>query len=159
MNEKQAPSIKQWVIFIVGSVFIYFYACGGEKDKESHGYTASPESPSPAADTPAGEKNASSAKVDLGIGKDYPVVEDVTVAKSEADFDELEEFVTAQDFEGWQLLRNEKIASGSAFGIVKGTKVRVINISWFTAKIRVLEGAYANQVGYIDHQFIRGFKE
>ena len=43
-----------------------------------------------------------------------------------------------------ELLRSEKI-----FLVPNGTKVRVLDVGWTNAKIKILEGPYMNRVGHV----------
>ncbi|MGN7887410.1 hypothetical protein [Dyadobacter sp. 22481] len=94
---------------------------------------------------------------ELEIGGDYPVMMDVTACVTEKDLDELGEFITAGDEEGFKQMIVKKVNNGTAFRLDKGTKVKLIDMGFGWVKVRVLEGAYQNELGYFDTEFIKGF--
>ncbi len=101
---------------------------------------------------------AEKSGVELTLGGDYPVVQDVTACVTEKDLEELQEFITANDEEGFKLKVAEKTANGTAFRLLEGTKVKLIDHASFgVVKVRVLDGSYKNQMGYFDTEFIKGF--
>jgi len=86
---------------------------------------------------------------------DYQIVNDATVGIKKRDLEELNEFVTANDQDGFLLTVLEKMKNGSAFRISKGTMVRVLDLGFFYVKIRVLNGPNKNRIGYMDREFIK----
>jgi len=109
-------------------------------------------------DGASSENQESESKgTELTLGNDYPVVADITACVTENDLDELGEFIIANDKEGFAQKVAEKTSNGTAFRLEKGTKVRLIDRGFGWVKVRVLEGAYQNQMGYFDTEFIKGF--
>lgn len=81
---------------------------------------------------------------------DRYVLNDVTIGIRKTDIEELAEYVTANDKEGFVAAVHAKVKDGSAFRIAKGTKVRVLDLGFFYSKIRVLDGPKKNKVGFMD---------
>lgn len=81
---------------------------------------------------------------------DYAVNDDITLGIKKSDIEEIYEYVTANDYEGFLASIKRKLKDGSAFRITKGTKVRVIDNGFFYSKVRVLTGSHKNRVGFID---------
>lgn len=100
---------------------------------------------------------AQSQSSTLELGKDYPVIADVTAGVTKDDLDELGELIVANDKEGFALKVQEKTGNGTAFRLAEGTNVRLIDQGWGYVKVRVLEGPYKNQMGFFDTEFIKGF--
>jgi hypothetical protein len=163
MEMKKNPSFKQWLISGLTLVFIYFYACGGDKEnRQANSSSVQISDPEVVTEPFRSSESESSSEqvkkdVELILGNDYPVVDDVTTAISEADLDELDEFIIANDQEGFTFKVAEKTANGTAFRLAKGTQVRLISRGMFFVKVRVLEGPFQNNMGYFDPEFIKGF--
>ena len=86
---------------------------------------------------------------------DYHVKYDTTVGIKKVDLEELNEYITANDKEGFVLAVTQKTRNGSAFRISKGTMVRVLDSEFFYAKIRVVDGNNKNKIGSIDREAIK----
>lgn len=76
----------------------------------------------------------------------------MVVASTKDGLDEFHKAVVAKDEYGI----NEMILGGSMLPVPSGTRVRVIDITMLTSQVRVLEGKYMGEAGWVDSSFVKG---
>lgn len=86
---------------------------------------------------------------------DYRVKYDCTVGVKKSDLEELNEYITANDQDGFLLAVRSKMNNKTAFRIVKGTSVRLLDSGFSYVKVRILDGVNKNKVGFIDREAIK----
>ncbi|MFC1656081.1 hypothetical protein ACFL3C_04370 [Patescibacteria group bacterium] len=138
-GSKIPPSTKQMIITAIVIVIIvgYFVGQAGNKTStNSNSYT-------------------SKSSTTVSIGDEAKLVSSgsgaILVAIDQEAFDDLLDISVANDEMGLA----ELMLADRVFSVPTGIKVKVIDTDWFSKEVRILEGAYVGESGWVPMEFVQ----
>ena len=126
-------------------LFVVFLSAIGSSSR-------SPSRPSTSKPSSVSSEPARASTSDLlKPGDEGRITGDTFCAVDEAAWDEMQEIVIAKDTEGAQ----QMVRRGRLMLLNTGDKVKVLDLAWTSYKIRILDGTYAGESGWVVHESVR----